>query len=91
MENAIEAAKLSKEKYMGMTMEIKRGILFISVHNSFNGEIQYRNGRIISSKSGDLKHGLGLRNVERIVCEMNGEINIAHKDELFCVDVMIYV
>ena len=91
MENAIEAAKLSKEKYMGMTMEIKRGILFISVHNSFNGEIQYRNGRIISSKSGDLKHGLGLRNVERIVREMNGEINIAHKDELFCVDVMIYV
>lgn len=40
LDNAIEAAQNSKEKYLGIDIRTKRGLLFITIENSYDGSIQ---------------------------------------------------
>ncbi len=91
LENAIEAARLSDEQYMGVVIEVHRGILYIEVSNSYSGTIDESKGIYKSTKSYKSSHGLGLQNVERMVREMKGDIEIKHDEKRFYVNVMIYL
>ena len=91
MENAIEAAMMSDQKQLKFVMTAERGMLFISVENSYEGTIEIRDGRIESSKRDGRKHGLGIGNVQRIVEEQNGEMKILAKEGIFTVHVAVYL
>lgn len=42
LENAIEAARQTEEKYLSVTIQFKKGILRIKIENSFNRSISFQ-------------------------------------------------
>lgn len=91
LENAIEAAVMSDEKLLKLVMTAERGMLFISVENSYKGTIVTGAGKIESSKRDGKRHGLGIGNVQRIVEEQNGEMKILAEKGRFMVHVAVYL
>lgn len=91
LDNAIEASEKSEEKYLGLNIKVKRGLLFIKVENSFTNEIEVKNNRIITTKKDKQKHGIGLKSVRHIVEEEGGIMNISWEENIFCVTVMLYL
>jgi len=67
-----------------------KGRLIITVRNTFDGEVDYQNGKIISSKK-ELDHGHGLKNIENALKRYNGSMRLYHDARLFSVDAMLYV
>lgn len=55
LDNAIEAAQNSKEKYLGIDIRTKRGLLFITIENSYDGSIQLLFGKLNAAVSIRLK------------------------------------
>lgn len=94
LENAIEAARQTEEKFMAVKMQYKKGVLFIYVENSFSNEqlekAKQRGKQNFTSKKISEKHGIGLKNVRRIVDENQGTMEIATKGTHFCVSLIFY-
>lgn len=91
LDNAIEAAQGSERKWMKFVMRADRGILLIHVANSFGVELRRNGKRFLSTKKDSGEHGVGLQNVRRMVERLHGEIEFQQKEELFSVDVMLYM
>lgn len=92
LDNAIEATKkLENNKKILVSINYKKGILFIHVENSFDGNVSLDGGYIISSKKDKKNHGLGLQNILRILERYNGSMEYRYTDNNFIVDVIIYL
>lgn len=90
LENAITAAKISKDKKLEVKITLNKGILFIKIRNSFNGEVIRQGEKWITTKEEKELHGIGLENVQRIVDENNGSIKVCYDNNIFDVTVMLY-
>lgn len=91
LENATEAALRTVEKKIQMNMYVKKGVLYISIANSYDGVLyQNEKGEIVSRKEEE-NHGYGLKNVKRILKAYHGAMKIRHDQEMFRVDVMLYL
>ena len=91
LDNAIEAAVQTKEKFLRFQMEEEKGVLYIQVANRYCGELLEKEGRLLSTKKDGEKHGFGLKNVKDIVEKNHGMIDIRYDDKLFVVDVVLYL
>lgn len=91
LDNAIYAAKQSEKKYLSIFIREKQGILYIQVENSYSGVLRMEKNKLLSTKENVDRHGIGLGNVEKIVKEKEGDININWDEEIFCVKVMLLV
>lgn len=96
MDNAIEAAKRSKDKLLHIRLQYQKGMLFIEIKNSYSGELVKADGVYLSTKDYDRTdetqvHGLGIRNVRRIVEKYDGNMEISDEDGLFEVRILMYV
>ena len=96
LENAIEAAVQTQQKYLKVDIAFKRGVLKIKIENSFlPGELQVRERRgnrvFLSSKKAEGQHGIGLESVRRIVEAHDGTMEAGPRDGLFCVDLLLYM
>lgn len=91
LDNAIEAAAQTREKFLRFQMEEEKGVLYIQVANRYCGELLEKEGRLLSTKTDGKKHGFGLKNVKDIVEKNHGMIDIRYDDELFVVDVVLYL
>jgi signal transduction histidine kinase len=91
LENAIEACRQNdKSEILFVSVEaetIKRQWL-LKVKNSYNGQLDIRNGRCISSKKGK-SHGLGIRNIEKVAESYSGFIKIEHDHKEFVLMVAV--
>jgi sensor histidine kinase YesM len=65
--------------------------LLIDIENSFNGVINTENNKIITTKKDGQPHGIGLKNVNTIVNNYDGNINIIYLDNKFRVSIMICI
>lgn len=95
LDNAIHAAKESEERFLYLKITYQRGILFIHIKNSYRGELVKVADRYISTKDynrTDMSqiHGMGIRNVKKIVEKYNGSIEIKDEDSLFDVRIILY-
>lgn len=90
LENATEASVRSKEKKLQMEMYVEKGLLHISITNSYDG-VLLQNGKEYVSRKGEENHGYGFRNVQEILKENRGAMKIRHDKEMFRVDVMLYL
>ena len=88
LENAIEAATLADEKRIVFTMQFSAGILFLQIKNTYKGTIKIEDGRVHGKKSYS-NHGIGLRSVQDLVREQNGNLNISVTDQFFVAEGMI--
>lgn len=90
LENATEASVRSKEKKLQMEMYVEKGLLHISIANSYDG-VLLQKGKEYVSRKGEENHGYGFRNVKEILKENRGAMKIRHDKEMFRVDVMLYL
>lgn len=91
LDNAITASEKSIEKTLMMNMMLEKSVLYISIKNSYNGQLLPKGDLFLSTKEHAELHGYGLKNVKRIIKKYNGTISISHTDVLFSVDVMLYI
>ena len=96
LENAIEAAAQTEQKYLKLDIILKRGVLKIRIENSFlpegleEGERQ--GSRVfLTTKREKGQHGIGLESVRRIVEAYDGTMEVTPRDGLFCVNLILYM
>jgi len=91
MDNAIEATLRSKEeKQISISIELDRNVLYISIYNSFDGILNYKNDKLSTTHMDKENHGLGLNSIRKSVDMYNGTMKIHHNKKKFYVDVLIY-
>ena len=92
MENAIDAAALTEEKFLDFSVEMKQGFLRLQIENSYRSEaLRREQGRLLSSKAGEGLHGIGLENVRKIVEKYNGKMDVDPGEKRFCVTLILYM
>ena len=93
LDNAMNAVSKLDESKRKITMEIQfvKSILLIRINNHFDGNICYKGDQIISTHTDRLNHGIGLSNVKSTVEKYHGKLNITYTNEVFCVEVMLYI
>lgn len=90
LENAIEAAKDAQEKWIEVSLNYERGMLFIRIRNSYSNAVQKRGENYITTKKKIEEHGIGLQNVKKVVDSYKGEMQIADQDNIFDVKIILY-
>lgn len=91
LDNAISAAKHSKDKFLSLTVRYEKEMLLIQVRNSFEGKLREENGVYRTTKQEWGKHGIGLQNVKRVVERHNGSFEIKSSNNIFDVKILLYV
>lgn len=91
VENAVQAAKQSEEKYLLVHMQDSQGILTILVENSYSGQIKEEHNRFLTSKENSSLHGFGLESVKKVVAQNGGDIDISYTDKRFKAEVLLYL
>lgn len=87
LENAIRGAMESTKKYLYISIRAKQGILYVKIANSYGGSLHRKGKKLVTTKKNKQLHGIGLENVERIINEQNGEIEIGWDEKLFYANV----
>lgn len=91
LDNMLEAIEKVEDKYIYVLIEKKLGLLRIMASNTFNGEIDIKEYKLITKKDDKENHGIGLSNVERIIQKYNGDIEVGvGKNNNFVVDLSLY-
>jgi hypothetical protein len=91
LENAIHACKQMKQnvtKFVHIESRLVNNQRLIKVMNSYNGCLNIKDGRYISLKGGSL-HGLGIKNIEKVVQMYGGYLKIEHSENVFTLMVAI--
>lgn len=97
LENAIEAAGKTENKYLSVHITLKKGILKIKIKNSFESshilreEQQGKDMVLHTTKPFTDQHGIGLKNVKKIVEKYNGTMAVTTQDDIFCVNLILYM
>lgn len=96
LENAIEAARQTEQKYLNVNIALKKGVLKIRMENSFlpAGLVKDEgqgSGRFLTTKKAKEQHGIGLESVRKIVEAYSGTMEVTPQDELFCVNLILYM
>ena len=95
LENAIEAAKQTEQKYMGVDITLMKGVVKIKIENScLSGNIvkgKSKNIGFLTTKHTKELHGIGLTSVRKIVETHKGVMEIISDNNLFCVNLVMYL
>lgn len=92
LDNAGSAlAKTENNKQLNIKIIYRKGMLIISIANSYNGIVLYENGEIITTNKNKTEHGKGLSNVRKTVEKYNGLLKFTHNEHIFTVDVLLYL
>lgn len=97
LENAIKAAGKTENKYLSVHIKLKRGILKVKIENSFESSYilrkeQNRKDTILkTTKPFTEQHGIGLKNVKKIVEKYNGTMAVTAQEGIFCVNLLLYM
>lgn len=73
--NAFEACDKQEnndKKWISFKSYVKENNLIIYQSNSFNGDIKFRNDKLITTKKNKKLHGIGVESIKHIVDEANG-------------------
>jgi sensor histidine kinase YesM len=90
LENAIEASAMTEDKILRGNISLKQNILKIRIENSYNNNLKKGKSGYITTKPDERHHGIGLKNVQRVVEKYNGLMEITEND-LFCVKIIMYM
>ena len=97
LENAIEAAKKTDEKYMKVSIVLQKGVLKIQIDNSYVAEMSLQreenggNKIYRTTKENKDQHGIGLQNVKKIVEAYNGSMEVQTKGNIFSLKLLLYL
>lgn len=86
LDNAVEAAEKTKEKFVSVYITQKGTDLIVSVKNA-SGEVDVSD--LKTTKSDDRYHGCGLKSIDSVVEKYNGSINRSYQGGLFETDIVL--
>lgn len=91
LNNAIEACETCEDKKVIKFKFVKENdIIIIAVKNTFNYDVIYENGEIKSTKTSSLnEHGVGIKNVLKIIEKYGGSYVIEDKNKEFLFSIII--
>lgn len=91
LNNAIEACETCEDKKIIKFKFVKEDeMMIIAVKNTFNYDIVYENGEIKSTKTTNVdEHGVGIKNVLKIIEKYGGAYVIEDKDKEFFFSIII--
>ncbi|ADL05049.1 signal transduction histidine kinase regulating citrate/malate metabolism [[Clostridium] saccharolyticum WM1] len=92
LDNAIDALKAIENRRM-ISVKIKhnRGQFIIKVSNTFNGIIIERDNNLVTKKKDNINHGLGIKNIKRILEKYDGSMDIEYNSTTFTSILLMYV
>lgn len=94
LDNAVEALQKMEEKFLSVEIQYMKGVLYLSVSNSFQGvlhRMDEKRDRFHSTKKNPKNHGIGLLNIEDIVNRYHGEMKIDSGSGIYRTDLILYV
>lgn len=93
LQNAIDAAVETEEKFLCVELSMKNGILILEIENSFLPEKirKDKSGNFLTTKKESESHGIGLKSVKRMVEKYHGDMSIKIQDTHFCVKLILYI
>lgn len=93
LDNAIEALSDIDDNEKRLEIEVRYNIgnVNIDIKNSYNGELNYKNGKIETKKHDKNMHGIGLESVKTAVEKHYGTMDIHHNNKEFHVNIMLYL
>lgn len=91
LDNAIDASMQTEDKKLKITIKLDKGILFLNICNSCQRIADGRNNFLETTKENKVNHGIGLKNVRRIVEKYHGEIAFLYEKDSMETDVMMYI
>lgn len=87
LENAMEASKkMTTDPFIRIQARMEGDHLLMLVENAYNGKIQEKNGKILSSKKDG---GLGMLSIQRILNRPGDEFDVYFNDDTFTAMVQI--
>lgn len=92
MDNAKEACTLlpEKERWMRLKISYTSHILLLSLQNPLIQSKEMANRKPVLEKKDHLFHGLGLKNVKRVVDEFHGTMTTELKENKFSIKIILY-
>lgn len=85
-DNAIKAASECGHGWIRFALTQTGSYMNIVIENSYSGNIVESNGEFTSTKSDKLlPHGIGIKNVRKVVSDLNGQIDFSYTDGYFSV------
>ena len=85
-DNAIKAAAECEHGWIRFSITQTGSYMNIVIENSYSGNIIENNGEFTSTKSDKLlPHGIGIKNVRKVVSDLNGQIDFSYADGYFSV------
>ena len=91
LDNAIDASMQTEDKKLKITIKLDKGILFINICNSCQRIADGKSDFFETTKEDKVNHGIGLKNVRRIVKKYHGDIAFLYENDSLETDVMMYV
>lgn len=97
LENAIEAARQTEDQYLYISMVLKKGVLRVKVENSFLGagsmNMKSEDGKMLwnTTKKEKEQHGIGMKNIRKIVETYDGTMETEVQNNMFCVNLILYM
>ena len=90
LDNAIEACmRCEGSREISLKFVKEENSTILAVSNTTNGQSIMRNGRYISTKDDPDEHGIGMKNIIRIIEKYKGDYTIEDKDGRFSFYILI--
>ena len=93
IDNALSALQnvLAEKRYLTLKVVFSQKRVIIRASNPYCGDIMCKNGKIVTSKKTHDRHGYGLNNIAKAVDKYKGYMEIDHSDNIFTVDIIMYI
>lgn len=89
--NAIEAMNNCDKKYLNVTVKYNRNILYISIHNTYQGKLRRQNNNFLTTKKEQKLHGYGFKNIHAIIEKYHGNSSFRTENNIFKADIILYM
>lgn len=93
LDNAIEACDKinNREKKIDISVKYNGKYLLCNIENPTADKVKYGKNSLVTTKSNKNEHGIGTKNINRIVKKYNGTIKYFVKDENFNIELMLFL
>lgn len=92
LDNAIECVeKYEEEEKKIISVHISQvgAMNCIMIENYFEGELNFRNGQLVTSKEDTAYHGFGVRSIQMLAKKYKGDMRISHTNYTFSLQIML--
>lgn len=92
LDNAIECVeKYEEEEKKIISVHISQvgAMNCIMIENYFDGELNFRNGQLMTSKADTAYHGFGVRSIRMLTKKYKGDMRISHTNHTFSLQIML--